>query len=285
MSTILDALRRLQRERSHDLRESVALDTSGSSDGRRYAPWLALLVLLLALAGGAAAWTIWPGAEAFQESWRALAEPEPVPGATEVASLPTAPDPALANAAPREAPAGLGVRPPNLTPEVLAERRAAARERAKERAERVARGRVSKPPREPIPVANATPPPGPAADLAARLAEDPAFLNAPTPMPPPLMEIGLELEPLPAPRERARERTEPADLIAGPTVTGGFPDLSVHQVRWHPEPSRREALVLLDDMRPFDAREGDIIAGVVVHRIDPGSVEFRLGDMGIVIGP
>ncbi len=283
MSTILDALRRLQRERSHDLRESVALDTSSSSDGRSRAPWLALLVLLLALAGGVAAWTIWPGAQAFQESWRALVAPEPAPGATEVATLPTAPDPALTNAPPREAPAGLGVRPPNLTPEVLAERRAAARERAKERAARVARGRVSKPPREPIPVANATPPPGLAAQLAARQAEDPAFLNAPPPMPPPMMDIGLELEPLPPPRVRVR--SEPADLIAGPTVSGGFPDLSVHQVRWHPEPSRREALILLDDMRPFDAREGDIIAGVVVHRIDPGSVEFRLGDMGIVIGP
>ncbi len=287
MSTILDALRRLQRDRSHDLHESVALDPGPASGGDRYVPWLAGLVLLLALAGGAAAWTIWPGAQAFQESWRALFEPERAPdaAAVEVAtSTTTAPAPSVATVPEREAPAGLGVRPPSLTPEALAERRAAARERAKERAERVARGRVSRPPREPDPVANASPSPGPAEQLAARQALDPAFLNAPSPKPAPPLDFGFELEPLPPPRDRDRDRAEPHDLIASQTAAG-FPDLSVQRVRWHPQPERREALILLDEMRPIDAREGDIISGVVVHRIDPGSVEFRLGDVGFVIGP
>jgi hypothetical protein len=291
VSTILDALRRLQRERSRDLEESVAFGTDGSSGGRSYAPRLALLVLLLALAGGVAAWTIWPGAQAFQESWSALLAPEPAPepapGATTVAALPkpAAAEPPAPVAPERNQPTGLGARPPNLTPEALAARRAAARDRAAQRAERVARGRVAKPPQEPVPVANATPSPGDSQRLAARQAQDPAFLNAPEPKPPPPMDIGLQLEPAPPKRERASEPAEAAKLIAAPTATGGFPDLSVHQVRWHPDPARREALILLDEMRPFDAREGDIISGVVVHRIDPGSVEFRRGDTGFVIGP
>lgn len=62
-------------------------------------------------------------------------------------------------------------------------------------------------------------------------------------------------------------------------VTGliGFPELTVEVVRWHPDPDRRRARILLDGTRPVEARQGDIVAGVAIDRIDPGGVELRMG--------
>ena len=74
----------------------------------------------------------------------------------------------------------------------------------------------------------------------------------------------------------AEERKAEIFLAGGRALT--LPELSVERVSWHPVPERRSARIRLDGTRPIDAREGDIIAGVAIERIDPGAVEVRMGD-------
>ena len=89
----------------------------------------------------------------------------------------------------------------------------------------------------------------------------------------PDIDLRLRLEAV-----QPRDSDPEGDLIASTTSEYGFPDLALESVRWHPEPERRAARILLDQTRPLDAREGDIVAGVAIHRIDPGAVELRLGN-------
>ncbi len=278
MSTILDALRKLQRERVQDLHESVAIDDPFSRAGRPRWPVVTLLVLLLAGAG-AGAYYVWTGGAGIEQA------------------SPTDP-PAERAAALVQREAASAVAP---GPEPSArQRKALALARARQRAERVERGRVSKaPPAEPEPsparsASNPTTARGPAAgarQVAATQspgrtgAASAPFLNDEPATPRPQVSVGLVLEAVP--RTRSQPEPEP-DIIFGTTIESvGFPDLQVESVRWHPEPERREARILLDDTRPIDAREGDVIAGVAIYRIDPGAVEFRVGDLHrrLLIGP
>ena len=57
-----------------------------------------------------------------------------------------------------------------------------------------------------------------------------------------------------------------------------FPDIRVDSVVWHPDPARRQAVITLDDTRAADVREGDVIGGVTVVRIEPGAVEMKAGE-------
>jgi hypothetical protein len=82
------------------------------------------------------------------------------------------------------------------------------------------------------------------------------------------------------PRPREVEREPPAQEPAQPSAVSAsldFPVLEVQSVLWHPDPQRRAATILLDGQLATDAREGDLIGGVLVERITPGSVEFRMG--------
>lgn len=74
------------------------------------------------------------------------------------------------------------------------------------------------------------------------------------------------------PEPPASERSEVL-----PAAGMQFPVLEVQSVLWHPDPLRRQATILLDGQLTTDAREGDLIGGVLVDRIIPGSVEFRMG--------
>jgi hypothetical protein len=56
-----------------------------------------------------------------------------------------------------------------------------------------------------------------------------------------------------------------------------FPALELSSVRWHPDPSRRMASMVVDGVRRVSVREGDIVQGAMVHRIDPGAIELRVG--------
>jgi hypothetical protein len=84
----------------------------------------------------------------------------------------------------------------------------------------------------------------------------------------------MRLEPVAKPAEDP----EPEIFLTGQS-TVAFPELSVERVSWHPLAERRSARMRLDGTRPIDAREGDIIAGVAIERIDPGAVEVRMGDV------
>ena len=57
-----------------------------------------------------------------------------------------------------------------------------------------------------------------------------------------------------------------------------FPALVLESVVWHPSASRRRATLVLDGVRAEDVREGDIVSGVAVDRITPGSVSLRIGE-------
>ena len=93
-------------------------------------------------------------------------------------------------------------------------------------------------------------------------------------------------EPKKKPPEPVVRRVEPPrppsveepEANESPRWVARFPDLRVQAVRWHPDSARREVQLLVDATRVVAAREGDIIIGVAVHRIDPGAVELRVGE-------
>jgi hypothetical protein len=51
----------------------------------------------------------------------------------------------------------------------------------------------------------------------------------------------------------------------------------IDRVRWHPDADRRVVWLEIDRAGPFEAREGDILAGALVRRIEPGAVELQIG--------
>ena len=57
----------------------------------------------------------------------------------------------------------------------------------------------------------------------------------------------------------------------------GFPLVQVRNVRWHPDPRRRTARVRIDRAGPLEVREGEIISGVLIQTIRPGTVVLQLG--------
>ena len=77
--------------------------------------------------------------------------------------------------------------------------------------------------------------------------------------------------------ERAPSETLESERGAPPILYTEFPELALESVRWHPDPSRRVANVVVDQARGVTVREGDIVRGVLIHRIDPGAVELRVG--------
>ena len=279
MSTILDALRRLQRERAGDLHEAVAVDgPANEAEPRRWLLPVALLLLLLA-STGTAAWFVWPGAAWIEQTWLSSVDPGPSGADLVVATRAAAPpEPAQA----REATPVVDQAALEQARQQVAQRRAQAMERARKRAEQ---GRVGKPPAEPVASAQAAALPPELAPVAARRPTSPPFLNAPEPMPVerPRLDLHIELEP---PLLTSVEEVSEAGAVVVSSFPA-FPDLSVERVQWHPDPERREARILLGATRPVDAREGDIIAGVSVHRIDPGAVEMRIGKLSRLfpIGP
>ena len=66
----------------------------------------------------------------------------------------------------------------------------------------------------------------------------------------------------------------PADEMM--EIPDSFPGVVVDSVRWHPDAGRRIVTLAVGRTGQLDAREGDVIAGVLVYRIDPGSVELRM---------
>jgi hypothetical protein len=76
-----------------------------------------------------------------------------------------------------------------------------------------------------------------------------------------------------APRSGKRPEAGDEPLVVSPD----FPDLVLKSVRWHPDPSRRRATMIVDQARNLAVREGDIVQGALIQRIDPGTVELRVG--------
>ncbi len=77
--------------------------------------------------------------------------------------------------------------------------------------------------------------------------------------------------------ERAPADTQEPDAGKPSLIFTDFPELALESVRWHPDPSRRVANVVVDRGRGVTVREGDIVRGALIYRIDPGAVELRVG--------
>jgi hypothetical protein len=326
VSTILDALRKLQGDREglatpprRDLRSSV-LDSGPLPPVRAPRPEPKMRPLAAALAGGAVvaaglgAFVLWDGgaADSYEGDTSALEMPsdetalaqievQPMPP-SEPAPPPRAPEPLVNLAAPPEPPpesrearyaAFQPPQPPSepasdqplfQTPETFAP----VNQRARPRVEDDGHGETQ-----------ATYPPQQQGTYGQQAYEPPQIVTreaAQKPTRPAELESAMDRarqrlaradsaasrprerreEPPPArepERPAAEERTEPASIAVGVQ----FPDVQVQSVLWHPDPLRRQATVLLDGQLTTDAREGDLIAGVLVDRITPGSVEFRMG--------
>ncbi len=330
MSTILDALRKLQRERSaqapdRDLRGSVTHETAYARRRRGSgARNLAFVLALLAIGGGGflayrsgqlqgvlarfgsssgEAEDLGASEEELAIVERELRELEAAAeaqAAQEQAANPAvsqpAPAPAPVARLPRNAaqPPGAGA-PAGESPELLAERARLEAALANARAAHEAQARSEFD-------AQAAQQAAPSPSLAA--AANDAAANTPAPPPPAPTatpkRAALERKPTaaaaapktaaakpsapPKPREPiARKDAEP-ELRAAPRAAdvpaatrSAFPDVRVESIRWHPVAERRVASLRFELQDAPEAREGDIVAGVLVYRIDPGSVELRVG--------
>ena len=296
MSTILDALRKVQSERQpRDLRETVlGGGVEGSEPRSRRVVWIALPVLLL-LALPASAWFVWPGGDQLMASLPQLpfaGDGDASPDGEAVKPVQTAKaerGPALPQP---EAPrVERQAAPVTVQQKVSA---GAAREvdgAASPVAERPPAAElpfVGPQQENPAPVLQAkavaaAPPPAPRAPPAPPTPPAP-IAEAPAPeRPRPELDLSLKLESLRSAELESANTSDP--FGAGGVHEIAFPDLSVEAVRWHPEPERRVARILLDGTRPVEAREGDIVAGVAIQRIDPGAVEVRLGDLRARLKP
>ena len=297
MSTILDALRKVQNERvPRDLQESVALSSSASRPRRRW-PRLLLWLVLLASLGAGGAWLFQSPRGA--ELWRAYvaapdAGPEPPAAAADTRSAPARTERAEARRARvarglnrsaaerRKAEAARAAAAPE-TPDVpkpppreTAGNTAVPRDAAAARAESADPIEIaSRPVARDRPKIRRRPPTGPTLAQAPDPALDPAaVLEAHEPVPRPQINLSMRLEP----RARSTPEERPVEIFMTRDSALAFPELSLELVSWHPLPERRSARIRLDGTRPIDAREGDIIAGVAIERIDPGAIQVRMGD-------
>lgn len=268
MSTILDALRKLQRER--DVAKRPDLDLRGSvvapapEPPARHRPLHGLL--LIGVTAGMATGALllyaygWPRrAGDVDAEARAKAEARTAPDA------PRAPgSPPEMEASPQGMDAGDAVPGPrapfaHVVPSDETEREDEAVPRPTPSELRRARRQASAGASVPEPTADRAPAPPWGGE---------PFTGEPGA---PAREDAIPVERPHAPSVPA---AEPRPTVVGPTPP---PPIRVGHIRWHPDPERREVSLELEDVRIPNAHEGDIVSGVLVRRIDPDSVEIQIG--------
>jgi hypothetical protein len=299
VSTILDALRRLQRDRSRqqpgtELERSLALESLARPErSARFGRWIVLVAIVIAGVGSAAylflpradrtaslAAEVHPSARPEREAARER-EPTPAPareyGTAPARTLPGRPAAPPTPSVPPRSDVVAAARPSPVAPAPVP---------------------APSPTAQPSPAVPRVPPPAsiPARARPAAPAQGAPAVSPSTTAPRPARQPSVPAqapaqqpqEASPAPgapaatartervlRPREREVAAVKDL---PTDPVGFPSLTVTTIRWHPDPERREVELLFDQIRPLEAREGDIVSGVAIERIDPDGVELRLGE-------
>jgi hypothetical protein len=267
LSTILKALRRLERERTQvdgrPLREQVTGlggDDRGEESPSRRWPIL-LLGIGVGVAAGLSVLSLWLGGDEGAQGLRAAAPaqaPPPAgpataaataapPGAPVSGETPSRPlppfDPAPASAFPAmpsvAEPAPLEIEP--IEEVAVIERGPPAPRIASE----------SPPPPRPEP---AEPPPGSVRPFPHASPEP----RAPAP--------GVEPPPAKRPAPAAKAAVAPASAFSAPRVS---------RTTWHPVAERRTAVVELPGGGTENVREGQLVAGVLVKRIEPSGVLFE----------
>jgi hypothetical protein len=285
VSTILEALRKLQREREGpagdpELRTPSAFGRRGGSvrRGGRTLLWVISPVLLGVAAGGT--WYVWGpdplswlpfwGEEEAQEAPVARAERPARPRAARQGDAESleglSPKQRAQARKPRKRPRPSVRRQLERSPGGVPTARTGSAERSRPSSPAVERKQAESvtpapEPRAETRTAAATPAPRP------RPSPPPPTAKEPAPAPPPV-------EPQGADDLRLAEST--ADASDGEP---GFPDILVESVRWHPDPERRQARVQIGRRGALELHEGDIVGGALIHRIDPASVEIQVGDV------
>ncbi len=286
MSTILDALKKVQQERESP-REQL-LHTTESRPQRRTSPVMVAACAVLGFAAGVGlALQRGTRPESVGESPTALASPalelpevsndqppEPAPG--ELASAKTAAEPA-------EAPVG-------------------------DNSERIEEEHPAPPPAastdSAVPTAMENPSPVPGAPLGTGSALDPSpfappheSANAappaqiatrqPVERPVPPVPAVREEDPAAAFPESPEPEIEPESAAEpqpeAPTITEvdtgrsppGVPRVSLSFLQWSPDPARRFAFVSVDGAPSLRVREGDTMSGLTVAQITPTGVQFK----------
>jgi hypothetical protein len=113
--------------------------------------------------------------------------------------------------------------------------------------------------------------------------ERPSEQAKPAPVSPPRSEAGPTRQVARTPASSQSGQSAPKRSAQSAAAAATFPEVSVSRVRWHPDPERRVAWIELEQAGPLEAREGDIVAGVMVRRIDPGAVEVQVGASKLLI--
>jgi hypothetical protein len=361
LSTILDALRKLQRERTaaqppRDLRGSVTDEIPGPRVTRRKGGRgvaLGLVALLLAGGAGAGVWLYRSGklslprgaaapvtppqaarAAPDDENAAAVFTPEEeaamdaataADGATDTPpQVAASPTPSPEAAAPPESPAAAQAEADaerarlaaiqkqaadaarkQAEAEAAAQARAAAEAAAAAQAAAAQAQAAAAPPPAPTPAPALhgldTRAPEPESAPAPAPAETQTAMAAPT-KPKAAAAPKAKPKPKPAPAKAARKTPppevtrevvrdepamdEPSRMAAAPSSPpAAFPIVRVESIRWHPVSERRVVSLKFEQENATDAHEGDIVAGVLVYRIDPGAVELRVGSTSRVIRP
>jgi cytoskeletal protein RodZ len=327
VSTILDALRKLQRERAaqspaKDLRGSVTHESAPGRARRRGSGPRRIAALLALLAVGGGGYLLYasgqvpallarfqsedenamPDEQALAELDAASARVPEVPEPEQVAPAPAPTPPARAarpaRTRPTTPPGGAPFSPEN--PDIAAERarleaalaNARAAQEARRQAELAAAAQQEAMAQEAVPQRPLEPESAgapPAATVPAPAATMPAKSQVATQKPPPAAKpeatvVAAKPKPArkaeaPAPRPSSSSASEPA------ASASAFPWVRVESIRWHPVSERRVASLVFERQNAPEAREGDIVAGVLVFRIDPGSVELRVGGVQRTVLP
>lgn len=200
-----------------------------------------------------------PGADPVTQTAGAVTRParapEPLPSTSPPVTEPTLPAPALA--------ADAAERPPAPAAELS---RAAPKKPARSSSAPAPAQASAKPP---------APPEASPSDASANAPRAEASASEPEPSP--------DTSPR-ARGERSASASEPSDTApsaarAAPLPAQPFPEVRIDRVRWHPEAERRLVWLEIDRAGPFEAREGDILAGAMIRRIDPGAVEIQIGSL------
>ncbi len=312
MSTILDALRKVERERDPSSEATLDAPTISSEPRRRSFPIGTILVCAIIGFGGGAVLSWWMPASETEVQVAALPEPPPPPDISvprpPLRAKPAAPaapvQDQVAVVPPPAAPAAAPAPPPVEAAQAVVPRV-------------VGNDRVPTQPSSAALPKGASPDPGPAVaaiDPEASALEPSPFKPSREPAIPQENEVTKSSPPEPA---RAPERREPQDLAAlAPEVpmepdvleaeeamiepepeaspenlvdTGrsppGAPKVALSFLQWSADPARRFAFISVDGAPTQRIREGEVAAGLTVAAITPTGVQFKREGTIFVIRP
>jgi hypothetical protein len=301
MSTILDALRKVERERDPSQDRVLERPTVVAESGRRLPMWVMAMGAIVGFGIGGVL------------SWRQVEEPT-----TEVAAFPAVPPPP-AIAVPRPpvpgaaaplpaAPARVetetqvvdGPPPPATAPESVAvaappATAPSAIENPKAAADRILAAiqkedTVLEP--SPFSVPREEPPaPAPAAAPAARPVRPPpaaqtepdqvAAVQPAVPPVPEALEALREVEPEP----EAEPEATPDALVDTGRSPPGAPKVALSFLQWSADPAKRFAFISVDGGATQRVREGEVTSGLTVAAITPTGIQFKREGTTFVIRP